>query len=266
MVMKKIRKVISKWQIILPMVCVFIFFSCFNDDQTAIVKKEYSGEELFRGLFFLEGEVAQRLESLKPNLDEMATAVKANAEIQKSYNDFTNEIMKQIKILDPDFLKNFKKQIHSDNYYSIELALGNGSRMIQAAGFASEKYSGLFRLASDVQEKQVDFTSAELAHLDLNNPEDREKFQSILKENYAIDVDDEKYIAACIPAVGFCIYYAIAGVVSIAAFSHTALGTVQAVAVFAYYVYSKVEFWGVNNSSNDIARTEGIIAEIAKIF
>lgn len=261
--MKKVRKFISKWQVMMPFVFIFIFVSCYNDDEP-IAKKEYSGEELFRGIFFLEGEVAQSLESLKPNLDEMETTLKTNPEAKASYGDFANEIMSQINRLDPEFLDNFKSQIESDNYYSIELALGNGSRMIKAAGFASEKYSGIFKLASDVQEKNIDFNSEEFENLDLNNPEDIEKFKSLLKTNYQIDLDDENYQVACIPAIMIC--YAIAGVVSIAALAYTALAGVHVVAVMAYYVYSKVEFWGVNNSSNDIAKTDGLVTEIATAF
>lgn len=262
--MKKFRKTISKWQIITPIVCIFIFFSCYNDDETAIVKKEYSGEELFRGIFFLEGEVAQNLESLKPNLDEMEKTLRTNPEAQGYYNDFANEILKQIQILDPGFLDSFKEQIKSDNYYSIELALGNGFRMIKAAGFASEKYAGIFKLMSEVQEKNVDFDSKEFEKLDLKNPEDIEKLKTILKENYAIDVEDDQYAIPCVPFAGFCIYYAVAGVVSIAAAAYALVAAGQAIYI-AVYVW-KVEVWGGINSSNNIAKSDLLISEIANLF
>ena len=42
--MKNYRKFVSKWQVVLP-----------------VTLKDYSGEEMFRGIFFLQGDVVNNL-------------------------------------------------------------------------------------------------------------------------------------------------------------------------------------------------------------
>ena len=72
----------------------------------------------------------------------------------------------------------------------------------------------------------------------MNSSEGMTKFKSLIKTKYDIDVDDDDYKIACAPNLGFCYVYAVAAVVSIAAVAYSG------VAVVAYAVYAKVEFWG----------------------
>ena len=115
----------------------------------------------------------------------------------------------------------------------------------------------------EIENKKVDFESDHMKQLDFSNQEDIAKLKSILKNDYSIDLDDEQYYPACIPVAAFCVYLVAAVVTSFALLSHTAVASVQAVAVVAYYFL--VEVWGMNTSGNEIATNE-LILEIATVF
>ena len=238
-----------------------IIANCSQDD--GVAKKDYSGEEIFRGIFFLQGDVVNHLESLHADLNKLKATQKANPESIEYFESFVNEIVTQINLLDPDYFDSFKSQLESNNYYSIELALSNGTRMIKAAGLKSKELSGVFRLMLEIENKKVDFESDHIKQLDFNNQEDIAKLKSILKNDYSIDLDEEEYSVACSLAIAICVVYAAVAFISIAAVSHTAAVAVQAVAVVAYYLL--VEVWGMNTSGNEIATNE-LILEIVTVF
>ncbi len=54
-----------KWYFTLPLCTIFTAFSCEFQKQEVVAVKEYSGEDLFKGLFFLEGEVAEIILKLR---------------------------------------------------------------------------------------------------------------------------------------------------------------------------------------------------------
>lgn len=259
--MKNLKKVISPWRFITSVVMMFTVASCSQDDE--VVRKNHTGEELFRGVFFLQGEVPDDLESLKANVDQLRIAQKANPESVKFFEDFVDEIVLQTRLLDPGYFDNFKAQLESDNYYSIELALSNGRNMIKAAGLKSEKLSGIFRLMTDIENKQVDFAKENIEKLDLENPDDVAKLKSILKKDYSIDLDDEQYNVACLPVAAVCVVYAAAAVVSIAAVAYTAVAAVNAAAVAT--VYAWVEAWGGAQFENGAASNNLLVKEIANL-
>lgn len=241
---------------------VFIAVSCYQDSE--IAKQDYSGEELFRGIFFLQGDVVNNLESLKPRSNQLEVAQKANPESQEFFDELVDEIVMQIKLLDPEYFTNFKSQMASKNYYSMELALSNGTKMIKAAGLKSDKISGVFRLMVEIENKGVDFENEEFKTLDLEKPENVEKLKSILKKDYSIDLDDEQYNVACVPVAAVCVVYAAAAVVSIAAVAYTAVAAVNAAAWVT--VYAWVELWGSTNFENDVAFNDILVKEIAALF
>lgn len=261
MKMKNFRKFASKWQVILPVILVFVMVSCYQDDEVA--KQDYSGEEMFRGIFFLQGDVIHQLESLHADSDKLKISQKSNPESIEYFEDFVDEIVLQIESLDPDYFNNFKKQVESKNYYSIELALSNGTNMIKAAGLKSEKLSSVFRLMTEFEDKKVDFQTASIKKLDFKNPEDVSKLKSILKNDYSIDLDDEQYSVACVPVAAVCVVYAAAAVVSIAAVAYTAVAAINAAAWVT--VYAWVEVWGGAQFENGIASNSLLVKEIANL-
>ena len=222
----------------IPVFIFFISYGCQNsgtdEQQTQL---NYSGEEIFRGIFFSQGELPNQIEALKEEHEKTENIAKTNKDVKDFQLDFSKEIIKSINTLDPTFFTQFKKQMESKNYYAIQLAMTNATKMIKAGGYNS-KYSGFFKLADELETKKVDLSGNEFKNIDMNSPEGMTKFKSLIKTKYDIDVDDDDYKIACAPNLGFCYVYAVAAVVSIAAVAYSG------VAVVAYAVYAKVEFWG----------------------
>lgn len=250
---------------LLTIACVCIFHACNKLENTDAVRplSKASGEELFMAIYFAQGDAANHIQSIRNRSDEYKAMIKTNPKLKKFSEEFTGEIILKIKELDSAYFTQFKKQLASNNFYSKQLALANGAKMLKAAGYRSS-YAGLFKLQDDIQAKNVDFNAKELQSLDYTKKEDIDKFKKILNEEYAINLDDEDYKIACVPAVAFC--YAIAAAVSIAAVAYTAFGAVQAVAYLAYWVYAEVKFWSGNMNMENIGQSDALIQELSHLL
>jgi hypothetical protein len=115
------RKKIIGFAILIPLLSLFIIFGCQNDrDDQKPAQLNYSGEEIFRGIFFSQGDLPNQIEALKPEHEKSEAAIATNKNVKEFKLDFSNEIVKSINLLDPMFFNNFKKQMESKNYYAIQ--------------------------------------------------------------------------------------------------------------------------------------------------
>ena len=94
---------------------------------TLPTNSNYSGEELFEGIFFLKGEVAQILPEIaeKSNLRNLM-----DRQQKKDFLIIQQMVTKQIKQKHPSFFTNFKKDLESKNHQKILSALENGANLI----------------------------------------------------------------------------------------------------------------------------------------
>lgn len=256
--LKFVRTKLLKWYTVVPLSIALLVSSCYSDNES-VSPKEYSGEELFRGIFFLQGDVADHLETLKLNTNSIRKTLKQNPNAEKEHMAFVDEIVNQVKNIDPGYFDQFKSQMQSQNFYGIELALTNGMKMIKVAGHRSS-YASIFQLADKINEKKVDFSSKEFKELDLSKDEDKAKFKSILKDTYAIDMDDEDYKVACVPAFAFC--------VGLAVFVTVAVAIHNTVALYVFYAggFAVTEFWSGDASVKGIGLKDALVSEIASVF
>lgn len=241
---------------------IFLVFSCSNEEQEKPLA-DFSGEELFEALFFSSGSAAQYIQTIQPSVENLNVAITSNPEVGDFTSEFSSEIISEINGLDPTYFARFKEQLASDNYYSMELALANGSKMIKAAGYRSS-YSGMFKLMDDLNSKNVDFNDEALAGLDYSKEEDVDKLKDFLRQEYSIDLNNEDYKVACIPVAAVCIVYAAAAVVSIAAVAYTAVAAVNAAAWVT--VYAWVELWGGNTMMDTVGQNDVLIQELARLL
>lgn len=250
----------------IAMVCVsFVMVtSCEKPEEVAVQQKtEYSGEELFRGIFFFQGEVPAKIQSMRPQYEQFKQ-MSRDKKVEQAMLAYTDELVLQIRQIDPTYFDQFKAQIESDNMYGIQLAIANGTKMIEAAGYRSEKYSGMFRLQHELDAKKVDFNKAEFQNLDLKTEEGIAEFKKILKKDYLIDLDDEQYKVACTPFAAFCVAIVAAAVYNTALAVHTAAAAVNAVAYLAAYL--KVGLWGGITAEMTGTGYDQLISEIATAF
>lgn len=239
-------KNLLKVALVLPVFLFFINYGCQSNDSDQAAGLNYSGEEIFKGLFFLQGDLPDHIEALKAEYEKSQSAMAANKEVEEFQLEFSDEIIKSISVLDPDFFKNFKTQMESKNYYAIQLAMANAAKMLKAGGYNS-KYASFFKLSDQLKSKKVDITDDEFRNIDVNTPEGMAKFKSLMKNKYEIDLDDENYKIACAPSLGFCIIVLVVA------------GVTLAVAV--NYVVNLNEYWGGVKSQNAVGNV--LIEELA---
>ncbi|MBL3655900.1 hypothetical protein [Fulvivirga sediminis] len=161
--------------------------SCNDSDQsvTSDSVKDYSGEEIFSAIFFMEGELANSIDVLKPGADQLQAATQ-DKDVEVDYQYFKTEIMGTIHELEPQFFNKFAESMKSDNLYEVELGLNNARKMFKAAGLASE-YGDYFKIMEEIDSKKVNLNDARLKSLNFNDADDVEKLAQIFKEDYDID-------------------------------------------------------------------------------
>ena len=95
-------------------------YSCNKKEMAAgadLVKKEYSGEELFRGIFFVEGEVASRINFFElsyENIQDLSEDKKI------SYHQYVDLVVEKIHIEYPTLLSNLQDVVKSKDLLQIE--------------------------------------------------------------------------------------------------------------------------------------------------
>jgi len=129
--MKKLKQNCKSLATFLSLIFLFgIFQSCSQREELASQMDEldlYSGEEIFRGLFFLEGDFAAQIPTLNQQriktdaiMDSpaMISSMKANnleskTEIQTQIANFRQSIINDVKNIDPTIFEDLKRSISS---------------------------------------------------------------------------------------------------------------------------------------------------------
>jgi hypothetical protein len=164
------KKILNAWFAI-PLLCLFIFISCTPKSESVSPSINYTGEELFRGIFFIQGEVARKIEIFKPYF---ADQNKVNS-IDR--DELSDEIVKGIKMGYPSFFDDFESVLKSKDFNKIQYTLSNAGKLIQVVGNNSPKYKKYFKMVEKVVE------DIDVSKYDLNNPNDKLKLQKdILKK------------------------------------------------------------------------------------
>jgi hypothetical protein len=194
--MKQIRK-FSK-SIALLLTFSFIFSSCSQQDDSLVSNSKsddfsilqrkinsYNGEELFRGLFFLEGNFVNEINSLQESKNFISLnnlSEEDNNEV-KIFHDF---IINEIKKTKPNYFDKFKESLQNNDLYSVKQTLSNAGSLINQIGLSSEAYKKMFLASNEILSKGVNFNREDIKKLDLSNPVEVEQFFKILEEDYGL--------------------------------------------------------------------------------
>jgi hypothetical protein len=124
--MKYFRSLVSKWYITIGLALIITLQSCSKD---VVNKSIYSGEDLFKGIFFGKGEVNNRINDFSTDFNSFATTdedVEAISRVQ-------DEIMMKIHSQHPEFWTSFKKNIESGNVALVKISVEQGTKYISEA-------------------------------------------------------------------------------------------------------------------------------------
>lgn len=133
--MKHFRKASTKSFVIVPLIFSLLIFSTSCQQSSERMKISYSGEELFRGIFFMQGAVSNRISVFNKIKKEFP--FENDADAMKQYNDIVSEVMLVIKNESGDFLNQFKIAIESGDHFEVENILERGTKLLYASLFKS---------------------------------------------------------------------------------------------------------------------------------
>ncbi len=127
--MRFIRKNIKFTSLV--MASLILLTSC-TDENTFDNRNEtvnFNGKELFKGIFFATGTLAEKVPSIS-NSYSYFELNKISDEQKNDYHLKMNEILVEIEKENPNYFKNFKSIIQTKNQLKIKNALREGSRVL----------------------------------------------------------------------------------------------------------------------------------------
>lgn len=160
--------------IIFLCLATLLLSSCSDDINSELLSDNqvsYTGEELFKGIFFSDGKVAPRLSNFENSL-------KIKSQFNKVQNiqfeQFQNNLIQNIKKADPAYFYNFKSVMESGNLVSIRSELKNSGEMVKTITekMISPKKGDILskieleKMKDEINLNNIDYLTKELVSLD----------------------------------------------------------------------------------------------------
>lgn len=124
--MKHFRFLASKWYVVLPLALILALQSCSKD---VVASRAFSGEELFKGVFFGIGEVSEKITEFNTNFSSFTT----NPEDLQAIARVQEEIVASITSKHPEFWASFKRDVESGNVSKVKKSVELGSKYVSEA-------------------------------------------------------------------------------------------------------------------------------------
>lgn len=248
--LKIFRKISSNPFITISLSFAFLLVSCKKDSIESIKScnsnvenvKNYSGEDLFKGIFLLQGDAAHKIPLLADKVNSIKKNYKISPDAEKIQMEFSNRILFCIKKSDNNFFIEFKEQIESGNYFKIREALSNGGAIMFKTAMEDDSLSKIFNLGNQIIKNKEDLITVKNA--DINTKEGKEKINNIILKYNNTNKNNDR------------IFFAFAGVVSIAVVVYTAVAVINAAAFATVVAWVAVTaaretmFYNESNSTN----------------
>ncbi len=146
-------------------ICLFLVVlitttSCAKEElvsPTVIVAKDYSSEQLFKGIYLMQGEVASKISFFQPYLQAVAKAEANNPAVKKARAQQADELFKAVKSLDPAFPDELRRAITSRNFTTVEETLEKGAMLLKSAVLVNKRNSEIYKQGQKVI-KSMDLT------------------------------------------------------------------------------------------------------------
>ncbi|WP_242227342.1 sporulation delaying protein family toxin [Bacillus cereus group sp. BfR-BA-01315] len=107
-------------------VLLFTSLVFFNKPYSVNAETEFTGEEIYKGLLFGQGKVAESLPKVWDEKKLTITNSKENKEI-------TNKIIMEMKSIDPTYFKKLKQAINEQDLVEIKRTFENGNMLLNSA-------------------------------------------------------------------------------------------------------------------------------------
>lgn len=163
--MKIFRNIAKKWYVNLLFGVITISYttSCRNSEVSPTVASSYSGEELFRGIFLLEGAIAKKIDTYSSYLLVMEKNFKDHPERRAELKKYNDQLLLTVKNLNPEYFDDLKNAVDSRNFNRIDAALESGALLLKTALYQNldltSKNKGLIDAVQSIDISQYDFTN-----------------------------------------------------------------------------------------------------------
>ena len=117
--MKHFRRLSANPLVSGALILVLIATSCQTHEKT--VAQSYSGEDLFKGIFLLQGAVADQISVFKKTKANFPMQGDADAQLQ--YNQIVDEVVEVIRTNNPQFFNAFRANIQSGDHLRVAKTL-----------------------------------------------------------------------------------------------------------------------------------------------
>ncbi|PJJ59215.1 hypothetical protein [Hymenobacter chitinivorans] len=102
-------------------------------ETTHVANASYSGEELFQGIFLMQGNVAAHIPYFAPLRAIMAKNMRQHPEQQQKQQETAQRITQLVKQQNPGYFAELKAAISSQNFNRIEASLNKGAALHKTA-------------------------------------------------------------------------------------------------------------------------------------
>jgi hypothetical protein len=197
-----------------------------NNASAMRMADRYSGEELFKSVYFAYGNFARTIPSYR---ELVASIEEASPEQHRIFNERYARFVNSVSRRNPEFFRRFKEGILSGDHARIRDTFVSGADMIydNIEIISPELIPLIEEFKNDEELKALSARDADITQEDIDYI--NTKYERFLSENYQLEV------MACSWAVACVAYFALA--------VHNTVGvTVNIAAVAA--IYFKVALWG----------------------
>jgi hypothetical protein len=106
-----------------------MLFSCSQYDEPEYKRQSFSGEEYFKGIYFFEGEVADKIQIFSTLKQKYV--LDHDVAVKEGIQKLSNEVMDIIRKEDAGFFSRFDGDIESKDHMRVEKALNDGGQRIK---------------------------------------------------------------------------------------------------------------------------------------
>lgn len=181
---------------------------------------EPDGEMIFRGIFFLQGDIASNIDALKPMKEIFDLGISGDID-RDSYDQFCDKIVEQIKLIEPLFFEEFENRIKSNDPFQVKEIIVYAGKLLIHAAYKDEEIIPYLEQAKEIVEdldmQKCFGENGEFDPIALQEEFDRYRsnFQNSAntKANFGIVEGRTNYMSMCAVEVVVVGVVALAGVV-----------------------------------------------------
>jgi hypothetical protein len=247
------------------LILTMVFTSCGQFEPAQESVPDFSGEEIFAGVFFSSGEFAKKIPSYRDNVNALETM---NPEQKAAYDKSLAELLNAIKTKNPEFFTYFKTSVMSKDHQVIEKAIINGGKEIYAnIKILYPNFEQLFeRIESDYKSGEI-VTDGKVDKKKIETKKD--EYFGLVKENMISSKSGKQELVPCTFALVCVAYFVLAVHNQVALTFNVAAALTVAVAVAATVTVAVTEEeaarTGVANGDSDLLALEILVDELATI-